>query len=55
MKFYYRIHHIVTNAPMCAKIFPTRNDAHVYAEKNGIQIALNRSRMTGDIAVIVRY
>ena len=55
MKYYYRIHCIHTNRPLCAKVFPTMMSAHEYAEKVNIQVALNRSRMNSDEGVIVRY
>ena len=55
MKYYYRIHCIHTNRPLCSKVFTTEMAAHEYAEKVHIQIALNRSMMETDEAVVVRY
>jgi hypothetical protein len=55
MKYYYRIHCIHTNRPLCSKVFTTEMAAHEYAEKVNIQVALNRSRMNSDEGVIVRY
>jgi hypothetical protein len=55
MTFYYRIHCIHTNRPLCSKVFTTEMAAHEYAEKVHIQIALNRSMMETDEAVVVRY
>jgi hypothetical protein len=55
MTFYYRIHCIHTNRPLCSKVFTTEMAAHEYAEKVHIRIALNRSMMETDEAVVVRY
>jgi hypothetical protein len=55
MTFYYRIHCIHTNRPLCSKTFKTRMAAHEYAEKVNIQIALNRSMLETDEAVVVKY
>jgi len=55
MKYYYRIHCIHTNRPLCSKVFTTEMAAHEYAEKVNIRIALNRSMLETDEAVIVRY
>lgn len=55
MTYYYRLSCLHTHRPLCSKIFKTRMDAHVYAEKINLQVALNRLPMTTDEAYVSRH
>ncbi len=55
MKFYYRLLCLQTNRPLCAKIFHSKMEAHEYAEKINLQVALNRSMMETDEAYVARF